>query len=262
MFIRDFNALAGRWPIQLPRYNDLAALDAAYAACGVDEVWISAVEAVLGPDPVLAERALFGEVENFPRFRPVQTLNPKMPGRLRQALAEAGKPGSGGRPVAYKVFPNYHGYAVESPEMEAAAEVAAAAKCPLLVQIRLNDERNQPKVLQVGPTKAADLARFARRHAGVTIVALSASTAELSALREGGPNLFADIALVDCDDPLAEAGRRFQAERLCFGSMAGLAYPEAAVLKLRWTDVPAETAAAISSGGSCVPSRAADLSVT
>lgn len=241
--IRDINALDGQWPIHMKRYSDLAELDQAYRACGIEEVWISAVEAVLAPDPVLAEQPLLKQLESFSRFYPVKTLNPKLPGRIHQALKEAKV--SDRVPVAYKVFPNYHGYSADGPEIEAAAEVAIVARRPLLIQIRLNDERNQPEALQVGPTNTAAIARLARRHPELSIIALSAFANELPTLLDGGPNLFADIALVDSDDPLTTACQSFEAKRLCFGSMAGLAYPEAAVLKLQWTDTPEAIVAGI-----------------
>lgn len=243
MPIRDINALGGHWPIQIQRYSSLAELDRAYECCGIDEVWVSAVEAVLAPDPVLAEQPLFRELDPFPRFHWVKTLNPGLPGRIHEALQEAEQ--SDPLPVAYKVFPNYHGYSADGPEMIAAAEVASAAQRPLLVQIRLNDERNQPEVLEVPPTDVAAVARLSHRFPELPIIALSAFAYELPALLDGGPRLFADIALVDSDDPVTTACQCFEPTRLCFGSMAGLTYPEAAVLKLQWTDTSEEIASAI-----------------
>lgn len=249
MSIIDVNALFGHWPIQRRRYHTLAELDAAYERCQIDEVWLSAAESILAPDPMEHDLQLFRSLRGHPRFRPVLTLRPTLRYRTEKLLVEAESGIDGMRPVACKVFPNYHSYPVNGPEMETAALVAKAFRCPLLVQIQLNDIRSQPPVMEVAPVDVTALAEFARKHPELNIIALSVTSGELKNLKSGGPHLHADMAFLDGKDALTGADEIVGAERLCFGSMAGLAYPEAALLKLFWTDLGAETIRRIAEAG-------------
>lgn len=233
--ITDVNALFGPWPIQRTLYPDLGTLDAAYAECGIDEVWLSATESILAPDPRDHDRRLFSQMAAFPRFRPVLTLRPTLTEATRSLLEAARDKALAPPPVALKLFPSYHSYPLDGPEMEAAVNVARCLDRPLLVQIRVNDERNQPPVLQVPPVDAEALAACSRNYPDVTFIALSATSSELDTLCGGSSRLYADSAFLDGADALLDADERIGSDRLCNGSMAGLSYPHAATLKLCWS---------------------------
>lgn len=244
MKIIDVNAAFGFWPIQRIPFTDLAALDAVYERLGIGEVWLSAVESILYPEPATFDQALFARMEAFPRFRPVLTVNPLMANweaELRDAQRE--------HPLAaIRLFPSYHGCAPDHPEAVRLAAVAGELGLPMLVQMRVNDERNQPVCMQVAGAKATAIAALSLAVPETTIIALSSYYGELADLAKGSHRLLAELSFLDGASPILWAQEAFPAERLVFGSLAPWLYPDAALMKLRHHDNPPSLQEGVASG--------------
>lgn len=234
MKIIDVNVAFGFWPIQRIPSADLSALNAVYERLEIGEVWLSAVESILYPEPATFDQALFARLEAFPRFRPVITANPLLANweaELRGAQREHAL-------AAVKLFPSYHGYAPDHPEALCLAAVASELGLPVLVQMRVNDERNQPVCMQVSGVKAAAVATLSLAVPDATIIALSSYYGELADLAKGSHRLLADLSFLDGASPILWAQEALPAERLVFGSLAPWLYPDAALIKLRHHDNP------------------------
>ncbi|MFH1567710.1 MAG: hypothetical protein ABIL09_06875, partial [Gemmatimonadota bacterium] len=140
----DVNVSLGHWPFQKLRPQTAGELAAHLAAEGIDRALVSPVEAALHPDPHEYNEPLLEQVAGEPRLRPVPVINPALPGwrgRLA-AYGDAGVP-------AVKVHPNYHLYSLDHPEMGALGAALSERGLPLLLQMRLEDERNQYAALQI-----------------------------------------------------------------------------------------------------------------
>lgn len=228
MKVIDVNAAFGFWPIQRVSSRTLEALDAAFAKAGVEEVWLSAVESILYPEPDEWDARLFARLPAFPRFRPVKTVNPLL-GNWR-------KPWDA---VAVKLFPNYHGYSLTD---ERVAELCENTRVPILIQMRVNDERNQPHFMQVAGVSAEEIVALSLRHPAARIVTLCPYNGELPILAKGGKNLMADISFLDGASILEQVAAQLP---LVFGSHEAFAHVASARLKLQHSKLPAETLQAI-----------------
>jgi predicted TIM-barrel fold metal-dependent hydrolase len=243
MKIIDVNASFGFWPSQPFPYSDLQQFEEVYARNGVDEVWVSAVESILFPDPDVYDFALFDALKQFSRFRAVKTVNPLLANwqqSCERAIAEHDI-------KALKLYPNYQGYTLNHRETLRLCEFAAERDLPILISMRVNDERNQPTCLQVRPVDCGALVELAHTVPQASFIALCAYNNELGTLIQA-ENILADIAFIDEEDPLLMACAEFPVSRLVFGSHGPFLYPEAAVFKATYSQIPSEDIAKITSG--------------
>lgn len=224
----DVNAGAGFWPIQAFTDRTLAELETTYASNAIDEVWLSAIESILFPEPDIHDRTLFERLADFPRFRPVKTINPLL------ANWHAGLVGMNRQfPLAaIKLFPNYHGYPLQLPAMEKVCAAANELSLPILIQMRVNDERNQPPFLQVLGADADEIAQFSRTFSEQTIIALCAYNGEVAQLARGSANLLLDFSFLDGCDTFASYDDILSMNRFVFGSHAPFLHAQAARMKL------------------------------
>jgi predicted TIM-barrel fold metal-dependent hydrolase len=228
MRIIDVNAGAGFWPIQAFTDRSLVEQESTFASLSIDEVWLSAIESILFPEPDTHDRALFEQLDQFPRFRPVKTINPLL-ANWQNGLLSAKKQ----FPLAaLKLFPNYHGYSPQSPLMAQVGALARELSLPILIQMRVNDERNQPSFLQVRGVDAAEIAQFSRKFPDQPIIALNAYGGEVAKLADGSPNLLIDFSFLDGCDTFAIFEGILPMNRFIFGSHAPFLLARAARMKL------------------------------
>ncbi len=252
MKIIDVNAAFGFWPIQRLSTDSLAKLDAKYASVGVGEVWLSAVESILYPEPDTWDDRLFEQLGAYPRFRAVKTVNPLL-ANWRKSWADARAP-----LVAIKLFPNYHGYALTDKSVDEVCTEAARENLPVLIQMRVNDERNQPHFLQVRGVSAEEVAALSRRHPDTRMIALCAYTSEITTLAKGGDQLMAELSFLDSivtldrelrtQSVLERQTTLLPPQRIVFGSGEAFVHVHAALLKLHHANLPANVTEAIASG--------------
>ena len=250
MKIIDVNAGAGFWPTQHFSVHTPDELDRFYQMDGIDEVWLSAVESILFPEPDTFDFRLFGKIAGLPRFRPVKTVHPIL-GNWRRSCEEA----LAGFPVvALKVFPNYHGYSLGSGPGDALCHFARERNLPLLESMRVNDERNQPSCMEVTGVPAEDIVRLSLRHPENRIHALCAYMHELKVLATGSPNLMVDLSFLDDAETIATASRFIAPQRIVFGTHAPFLHVRAAALKLAHGALDATVHAAIAHNNVLKPS--------
>lgn len=242
--ITDINAAWGIWPIQSPGISSLEQFDQEYERLGIRKVWLSAVESILAPEPETKDETLFRRLTKYARFRPVKTVNPLLTNSkasLERAIAQYDI-------VAIKLFPNYHGYTLDIPAVDELLHLCNSHRLPVLIQMRVNDERNQPPCLQIAATPVDSVVELSLRHPKTVVVALSSYMGELKRLASGSDHLLADISFLDGIRVLELASRHFPVERLVFGTAANWLIPQASALKLAYSRLSEESLSAIAGG--------------
>jgi len=227
MKIIDVNAGFGFWPIQRFSSHRLEELDEVFQRTGVGDVWLSAVESILFPEPDSWDTRLFARLDAYPRFRPVKTVNPLLanwPSSWDKAAAAFPL-------AAIKLFPSYHGYSLHDVRLDDLCRKAALAKLPVLITVRVNDERNQPHFLQVPGVSVSEIVSLSLRHPDTVFVALCAYTAELPVLAKGRSNLLVDISFLDGMQSLEHTASLLTEDRIVYGSHEAFLHAQAAHLK-------------------------------
>lgn len=229
----DTNVSFGTWPWMDFSLTTPASLVAQLESEGIQQAWISASESILFPDPDIPDERLFSAFAAHPSVIPVKTLNPIL-GNWRESL-ELAMSAWGARLV--KVYPNYHQYSLIDGPMTELAATLAARRIPLLIQMRVEDERNQYPLMKVPGVPAHEVATLAAIHPTLTIVVLSAYLSEIAAMTAGHRNVYADISFADSRDTMRHLLESTPADQLLFGSHAPFFYTRSAMMKLAAADL-------------------------
>jgi predicted TIM-barrel fold metal-dependent hydrolase len=240
----DLNAAVGRWPFAAGWGESVEALSAALAEAGIRRAYVSAVEAILGPDPLLETQKLCHRILGHGVLFPAAVIN----AGLRTALKDLSRLARDWPICLVKLYPNYGGYAAD--EERTAELVRAAASDGLLaaVVMRVEDERNQHPLLQVAPVPTEAVVGLAAKVAPLPVLALNGLRGEVARMLREAPNVMADIAFVESGASLPDLFERVPAGRLVFGSHAPFFYPQAAAAKLASPELTAEQRSAVASG--------------
>jgi predicted TIM-barrel fold metal-dependent hydrolase len=237
--IIDCNVGFGSWPFARFAENTAAKLDAMLAREGIARALVSSAEAILYEEPDECNRDLARRLAKHPRLVPVPVANP----RVRSAAQIVAKAGI----AALKIIPNYHAYDLSDVRAVALAEQVAARGIPLLVQMRIEDERSHYELLKVPGVTVEAIAALAHRLPGLAIVALCPYFAEAIRLAAIA-NVWVDIAFVENLDTLRQLLAQVPPAKVLFGSHAPWLYARAAAKKLALGSIGAEERQAIGSG--------------
>jgi predicted TIM-barrel fold metal-dependent hydrolase len=236
--IIDCNVGFGAWPFARFAEDTPAKLDRLLESEGIGRALVSSAEAVLYEEPEECNLALERKLARFPRLVPVPVASP----RVKSASAILAKPGI----KAVKLIPNYHAYSLGDERAVALCARAAERGIPVLVQMRVEDERSHYELLKVPGVKAEEIAALAARLPELSIVALCPYFGEAVRLA-AIPNVYVDISFVEVLDTLRQLCAKVPAGKVLFGSHAPWLYARAAVRKLELSGIGKEERAAIGS---------------
>lgn len=240
----DVNVSLGHWPFQKLAPQSAGDLAAHLASEGIDRALVSPVEAILHPDPHEYNAPLMEALDEVPSLWSAPVINPSLPGweeRLEEYAAAGAR--------AVKVHPNYHLYDLSGDCAGALASELEARGMPLLVQMRVEDERNQYAPLQIAGVPVEQVKDLAAKHPELAIVCLCPYLPEAVELATCEGRVYVDLAFVETLDTVAallEQG--VPAERVVLGSHTPFLYTRAARMKLDCASVPEATVAAIAGG--------------
>ena len=240
----DVNVSLGHWPFQKFALDSAAKLTAHLQAEGIDRALVSPVETAFHPDPHEYNIPLFAALAPHPELLPVPVLNPSLP-NWEERLAEY----TGEHTIrAVKSLPNYHLYTLDDPQVDRFAESLLECGQTLLLQIRLEDERNQYPPLKIEGVPVDSIIELAQRFPRLPIVCLCPYMAEVAPLIEGSANIHIDLAFVETLNTVATLLEQAPADRVLFGSHTPFLYTRAARMKLDHAEIPPASLTAISSG--------------
>lgn len=234
--IIDVNVCLGRWPFQRFRNHTPGQLSAHLKKYGITGAWVSALESVLYPDPEEIDLELWKKLRKYPEMNFVKTVNPVL-GNGLSCLGEWIRSRSLER---VKVFPGFHQYRLADDVFTPLAERLTEAGIPLLVQMRLEDERAQYPMMRIPPVEVSDILKLNQRFPDLKIVVLCAYFREIDALAAGSSNLYTDISFAECLNTVQTLLSKMDAGRLLFGSHTPFLYTQSAVMKLMNSDIDPE----------------------
>jgi predicted TIM-barrel fold metal-dependent hydrolase len=223
--IIDCNVGFGPWPFARFAEDTPARLAALLTGSGIDRALVSSTQAVLYEEPAECNGELEKKLRRVPGLFPVPVVNPRV---ASAASIMSRKPA----PRAFKLIPNYHGYSLWDERAGALCTRAAERGIPVLIQMRVEDERSHYELMRVPGVPVADIIGLARRIPGLTVVALCPYFGEAAALA-AAPGVFVDISFAEVLDTLRQLCDKAPAEKIVFGSHAPWLYPQAAVAKLK-----------------------------
>jgi len=256
----DASAFCGSWAYRQVTARFLEELISQLKEAGLAGAAISPVEAILHPEPMTANRrflkecaacaaaAAAGTADRSRAFAvyPVPVIDPNL-SNWEEQLAECMALANSHRlPVpAVKIFPNYHGYEIDLPALDALAQSLAALGITLCVQLRMEDERARHRTVNVPPLSIPDIVAFAGCHPELSILVCAPYMRDLAELNSA-PNISVEMSFVESGHLLRDALRHMTASRLLVGTHAPLFIPAVGVAKAKADVVEAEVFAQIS----------------
>jgi hypothetical protein len=236
--IIDCNVGFGAWPFARFAEDTPHRLDRLLEREGIGRALVSSAEAILYEEPEECNVALERKLERYPRLVPVPVASP----RVKSAQAILARPGI----KAVKLIPNYHAYTLTDERAVALCARAAERGLPVMVQMRVEDERSHYELLKVPGVPVEDIVALARRLPNLTVVALCPYFAEAVRLA-AVPNVYVDIAFAENLDTLGQLCAKVPAAKILFGTHSPWLYPRAARAKLELSSISKEERAAIGS---------------
>jgi predicted TIM-barrel fold metal-dependent hydrolase len=247
--IVDVNVSLSRWPFRRVPCDETPRLVAKLKKHGVTQAWAGSLDGLFHRDIGGVNSRLADECRRLGEgiLVPFGSVNPLLPDwaeDLRRCHEDHRMPG-------IRLHPNYHGYGLVNPAFSEL--LAGAEKRGLIVQlvVRMDDVRVQHPLLRVADVDTKPLPELIARRPNVRLVLLNALATirgpELNRLADAGKVYF-DISMQEGTAGVSELMRHVPAERILFGSHLPLFDLEAAVLKMRESELTAAETAAIAHG--------------
>ena len=241
--IIDLNVYVGNYPFRRLKYNTLDGILKLMDRVGVDKALISRFEAIFYKDWFEANMMLLEELAgsevSTDRFMPCVIVNPSFPGWIRDlenCLDDA---------YAIRVHPNYHGYNLQDECFKRLVGAASSREIPIIVTVRVQDERSHPWLMRVPPLDVSAVLKVARENPEVKFVVSNAYLGEVLGMgrriRECD-NLYVELSfastvtLNSVERLCAEIG----SGRVLLGTYMPFFYPDCIVNRVRKAEISEE----------------------
>lgn len=230
----DTNVHLSRWPCRRLPQDETPSLVGKLRVQGVTEAWACSFDALLHRDLGAVNASLARECRSHGAgmLVPFGAINPALPDweeDLRRCAEEHGMPG-------VRLYPGYHGYALDDPGLARLLELAAARGLVVQLCHVMEDRRMMHPLLQVEPPALAPLPAVVKRTPRLRLQLLGMKTAPSPELLEAG-DVCLEISMIEGVGGVGTLLGKVPVERVLFGSHAPLFYLEAAVLKLRESEL-------------------------
>lgn len=244
MFI-DANASIGSWPFQVFPFQNVEGLLPHLRKNQIEQALVSHLGTAFYPIADHYNQVLFEQARNHPEIHPVPVLNLAVPGwekHFDQYREEE-------KVKTVKILPAYHFYSLKDHPTSELVKRLLEHNLPLVLQLRLEDERNQYRGLTVKGLSPEEVIDFNNRFPDLKVLALNAylpDAVEMAAATND--NLAFDISFTERSNTVDVLSNAIPPHRLFFGSHTPILYTMSATMKVQYCTQPEETKTAIASG--------------
>ncbi len=214
---------------------------------GIDKAVVASINAITYVSPQPANEILMADIKaNDPdgRLIPYAVLNPIYPG-WEHDMEDCREMGFKG----LKLYPNYHGYQVDDPPALRMINKATEFGWPVMVTVRIEDERHHHPLMKVNPTPFNSIVWACRQAPDATIILSGGNSGEtpnfLAATAEL-PNCYAELSYVK--GPICALHglvERFGSKQMLLGTHMPFVYPGCGIIKITEADISEEAIADI-----------------
>ena len=222
--IIDCNSYIGQWP-----FRDLPSP----VLSGCSERWVSSFEAIFHNDLSAANaRTALATRQSNAKLRAVGEINLSLPAWREDfdlcLNTHAMR--------VLRVHPNYHSWSLADPEFIELLRLVAKERLVLQIVAQMEDERTQPRVMQVAPVDLKPLEVALKEVPEARVMVLNANAAQINtSLR--GTSVTLDTGMLEGVGGLENLLTSWPLERVVFGSFTPLFYWESNQLKLKESEL-------------------------
>jgi uncharacterized protein len=243
----DVNITLGQWPTRRVPCDDVDTLIEKLRGHSVTEAWASHYDALFNDDLTTVNNRLASICNNSTSIKlvPFGAINPAAP----NWQAELDRCSSIHKMAGVRLHPNYHNYKLDHPDFPLLLRAAAERKIIVQLVALMEDARMMHRLMRVPPVELGPLEKSIPQVPNLKLILLNALTTasrtdQLYRLLNAG-NVFVEIAMLETMAALESLLKDIPAGRILFGSHTPSFYHEAAHLKLKESNLPAATLAAI-----------------
>lgn len=230
----DVNVSAGTWPFIIFKDETLRDLADSQKQEGIGTSLVSHAGAILYPDPDVYNRKLLQEADGISSMHPVMVINPLLTG-WEDLLDEY----AGRIPLkAVKLYPNYHCYSLHSGAVNRLVETLQDKGIRLIIQMRVDDERNQYSRMKVPGVPLKQVIDLNLRFPDFPFLCLNLYKKEVFPLAEETEQVFFDFSFIEMLDTVSTLLEKIPTKRILFGSHTPFMYTCSNVLKLSKAQIP------------------------
>ena len=236
--IIDVNVNLSRWPFRRLPCDEMPKLLSRLQKCDVAQAWVGSFDGLFHKDIGGVNARLADECNRDREGRLVAfgSVNPKFPDwpedlrRLDEDYQMTG----------IRLHPNYHGYQLDDPVFAELLSLAQRRGLVVQLVVRMEDLRTQHPLVQVPDVDVKPLADLVAARPNLRLVLVNALRtlrgAALGRLIEAG-NVYFEISMLEGVGGISKLLKGIPLDRLLFGSHFPFFNLEAAVMKLRESEL-------------------------
>ncbi len=225
----DINVSLGVWPFQRFACSTGAELAVMLKDAGIGQALVSHLGGVFNADVSTFNLELIDSVSSLPGMHPVPLVNPAIPGwdrHLDDCRSRADI-------KAIKLTPTYHNYTLADSDVVAPlVAYCKRADLPMLICIRLEDERTRYFALDIVGLPVDDVIGFCRTYPSQRVVCLNGYLPEAKVIAGACPDVGFDLSFAEWFFAVEEMLEGVAVGNLYFGSHTPFLYTQACVNKL------------------------------
>lgn len=231
----DVNCMIGHWPFRKISSCTFDDLKKVHAANWISYGYVSSINSIFYNDPYEGDEELHEMIVNT-GYKHVLTVNPKLPA-FEDDIARGMKDF---RVSGVRVYPGYHNYSLDCPEMKALCRILAKLGLPLFLTLRAEDERlNYLTTPQ--PVDITGIQAFIEDNPDLTILLLNIRFYEIMTLKSAILNsgrVFVDTSgLKDLLFNIEKLTESIGDSRIMYGSLHPLNCLESTLFQVTMADI-------------------------
>ena len=234
----DANVGLGHWPFRKIPLETPDLLQAELSRAGISQALVYSLNAVFYKDAQSGNMEL-APLRDASWAKVCAVINPTRPGALEDLAESVEQLGA----CAIRLFPGYHCYGLDDPQVGSFIEESQNIQggLPLLITVRLEDERMHHPMALVPPPDLRHVTPLARRFPDVPIILMGGNSGNARQVFGAVPKdaaVYFEISRMTDQEFMPSVLEAIPAERLVFGTNLPLFTPESSVLKVSEADVP------------------------
>lgn len=234
MLIFDVNCFVGHWPFRRIPHRTVDDIRRLMARTGTEGALVTPLAGLFYKDCLSAVGEMLYEIRagSYSNIWPVAVLNPAFPGWQEDLSIMIDEWGC----LAIRLLPNYHGYRLTDPQATELLQALQGQGLPLMVSMRLEDERLQHWLLRVEPVSHLDIMWVLRAFPEIKLALCELRPDEVDQLLDHIlAHPYASIVTPSrmpqfyTEEMIGQLG----AERVLYGTGMPLSYPEGVLHQIR-----------------------------
>ena len=174
----DANCMIGHWPFRKISSTAFENLKEVHSKNGISYGYVSSLSSIFYNDPFEGDEELHEIIGNT-NYRHVLTVNPMLPA-FENDIAKGLK---NFKISGVRVYPGYHNYSLDCPEMKALCSVLRKLGLPLFLTLRAEDERLN-YLITPRPVNIPEIQAFIEDHPDLTVLLLNIRFHEIIAIKD------------------------------------------------------------------------------